>query len=165
MRFLSSICLSTLLVFPSFALAQSGEVTGRVTGQADEVTTPIVAVQDDVEGDDAEQPTLDELLWVARPVVVFADSPNDPRFLQQLRMLEERAAELEERRVVVLTDTDPSSRGPLRQELRPRDFGLVLIDTDGTVVQRRPTPTTARELLNLIDRLPSWRQETGSRRN
>jgi hypothetical protein len=40
----------------------------------------------------------------------------------------------------------------------------VLIDRDGTVAQRRPAPTTARELINLIDRMPSRRQETGSMR-
>ena len=40
----------------------------------------------------------------------------------------------------------------------------MLIDTDGSVVQRRPAPTTARELINLIDRLPSRRLESGSRR-
>lgn len=109
-------------------------------------------------------PTLEELRWVARPLVVFADSSVDPRFRQQIAELNSRAAELEERRVVVLSDTRPAERGPLRQELRPRGFGLVLIDTDGTVVQRRPSVTTAREILNLIDRLPSRRQETGSRR-
>lgn len=139
---------------------------------AEELRVPAVAVGGEVEEAapreqadlEAEQPALDELLWVARPVVVFADSPEDPRFRQQIRMLEERAAELEERRVVVLTDTQPGEGGPLRQELRPRDFNLVLIDTDGAVVQRRPAPTSAREILNMIDRLPSRRQETGSRR-
>jgi len=109
-------------------------------------------------------PTLDDLLWIARPVVVFADTPNDPRFAQQLRMFEERADEMAERGVVVLTDTDPAAQGPLRKALRPRGFGLVLIDTDGTVVQRKPAPVTSRELINTIDRLPSRRQETGSRR-
>src|SRR5690606_12611319 len=86
------------------------------------------------------------------------------RFRQQIAELEEGAAGLEDRRVVILTDTDPAARGPLRQKLRPRDFGIVLIDTDGTVVQRRPSVTTAREIMNLIDRLPSRRQETGSGR-
>ncbi len=111
-----------------------------------------------------EQPALAELLWVARPIVVFADTPNDPRFVQQMAMLEEQPADLEDRGVVILTDTDPAGMGPLRRELRPRGFGLVLIDRDGSIVQRRPAPTTARELINLIDRLPSRRQETGSRR-
>jgi hypothetical protein len=111
-----------------------------------------------------EQPMLADLLWIARPIVVFADTPNDPRFIQQMAMLEDRPNELEDRGVVILTDTDPAATGPLRLELRPRGFGLVLIDTDGSIVQRRPAPTTARELINLIDRLPSRRQETGSRR-
>jgi hypothetical protein len=139
---------------------------------AAELRVPAVAIGGEVEEAaprdraeiEAEQPSLEDLRWVARPVVVFADSADDPRFLQQMRMLEERADELEERRVVILTDTQPAERGPLRTELRPRDFNLVLIDTDGTVVQRRPAPTSAREILNMIDRLPSWRQETGSRR-
>ncbi|HMQ91623.1 MAG TPA: DUF4174 domain-containing protein [Amaricoccus sp.] len=112
----------------------------------------------------SEQPALEDLLWVARPIVVFADTPNDPRFQQQMRMLDERAVELAERDVVILTDTDPAAKGPLRTALRPRGFNLVLIDIDGTVAQRRPAPTTARELINLIDRMPSRRQETGSRR-
>jgi hypothetical protein len=113
---------------------------------------------------EAAQPALEDLLWVARPLVVFADSPEDPRFIQQLALLDERLAELAERDVVVLTDTDPAARGPLRQALRPRGFGVVLIDKDGVVAQRHPTPVTARELINLIDRMPSRRQETGSRR-
>jgi Domain of unknown function (DUF4174) len=122
------------------------------------------AAASDSAGEPEPAPTLDELQWAARPIVVFADSANDPRFVQQLRMLDERMAELEERDVIVLTDTDPAARGPLRRELHPRGFNLVLIDKDGTVAQRRPAPTTARELINLIDRMPSRRQETGSRR-
>jgi hypothetical protein len=120
---------------------------------------PAVAIE--VEG---TQPELADLLWIARPLVVFADSPNDPRFTQQLALLEERMPELVDRDVVVLTDTDPAAEGPLRQELRPRDFNVVLIDKDGTVAQRRPAPVTAREIINLIDRMPSRRQETGSLR-
>ena len=79
-------------------------------------------------------------------------------------MLEADPEPLVERHVVVLSDTDPAANGPLRQRLRPRGFGLVLIDIDGTVAQRRPVPTTVRELVNLIDRMPSRREETGSRR-
>jgi hypothetical protein len=121
---------------------------------------PVVAVPEA----EAAQPALEDLLWVARPLVIFADTPDDPRFVQQLTLLEERLPELEERDVVILTDTDPAARGPLRQELRPRGFGVVLIDKDGVVAQRHPTPVSAREIINLIDRMPSRRQETGSRR-
>jgi Domain of unknown function (DUF4174) len=112
----------------------------------------------------AEAPNLDSLKWVARPFVVFADNADDPRFIQQMRMLEADPGPLTERRVVVLTDTDPETGGPLRQRLRPVDFGVVLIDTDGSVAQRRPVPTSVREIANMIDRMPSRRQETGSRR-
>jgi hypothetical protein len=110
----------------------------------------------------SSQPALADLLWVSRPIVIFADTPNDPRYSQQLKMLDQQMADLEERDVVILTDTDPEARGPLRTELHPRGFNLVLIDKDGTVAQRRPAPVTARELINLIDRMPSRRQETGS---
>ena len=79
-------------------------------------------------------------------------------------LLEDRFSELEERLITVLVDTDPAAEGPLRLALRPRGFNLVLLDIDGSVVQRRPAPTTTRELINLVDRLPSRRQETGSRR-
>ena len=143
------LLIAAAVAVPVFALAEGA------------VETPVVAVQ--AEGAEAE-PDLDALLWVARPLVVFADTANDPRFVQQMEMLDRGMADLEERLVVVLTDTDPAANGPLRRALRPRGFGIVLIDTDGVVVQRRPAPTTARELANMIDRLPSRRQETGSRR-
>jgi hypothetical protein len=151
MRLVASLVLGVIAVLPLAALAQGADGT-------------IPAVQAFSEEEEAEQPALADLRWIARPIVIFADSPNDPRFAQQLNMLAERETELLDRDVVILTDTDPAASGPLRIELRPRDFGLVLIDKDGTVVQRRPAPTTAREIINLIDRLPSRRQETGSQR-
>ena len=144
--------LAALALVLAAAAASAQEPAAAVTAAASAATEGSVA------------PTLDSLLWVARPLVVFADSPNDPRYAQQLQMLESGRAELEERRVVVLTDVDPAADGPLRQALRPRGFGLVLIDTDGSVVQRRPSPTTVRELSGTIDRLPSRREESGSRR-
>jgi hypothetical protein len=148
---IASLVLCALAILPMAALAQGSGGT-------------IPAVQALSEEEAAAQPTLEELRWIARPLVIFADSANDPRFRQQLNMLAERESELLDRDVVILTDTDPAARGPLRVELRPRDFGLVLIDRDGSVVQRRPSPTTAREIINLIDRLPSRRQEIGSQR-
>jgi len=100
----------------------------------------------------------------SRPVVIFADDPEDPKFVQQMAYIDALPGELEKRNVVVLTDTDPAANGPLRQRLRPQGFGVVLIDVDGTVAHRRPLPTSVRELANFIDRTPSRRQETGSMR-
>ncbi|MGB0903462.1 MAG: DUF4174 domain-containing protein, partial [Mangrovicoccus sp.] len=88
--------------------------------------------------------SLAELQWIARPVIVFADTPNDPRFIQQMQRLTARPAPLIERDVVVITDTDPAARSPLRQELRPRGFSMVLIGKDGQVKLRKPAPWDVR---------------------
>jgi Domain of unknown function (DUF4174) len=125
---------------------------------------PVPAVAAAAEAPAEPPPGLEALRWVARPLVVFADTPEDPRFIQQMRMLDADPEPLAQRNVVVLTDADPAAAGPLRQQLRPREFGVVLIDVDGSVAQRRPVPTSVRELVNLIDRMPSRREETGSHR-
>lgn len=102
---------------------------------------------------------LAEYKWIARPVVVFANSEFDPRFVQQIALLAEDPAVLEDRDVVVLTDTDPEANGPLRQTLRPNDFTLVLIDKEGNTVFRKPSPWTPREISRAIDKLPIRRDE------
>lgn len=97
---------------------------------------------------------LSSYQWLSRVLVVFADSPNDPRFISQLEMLAEEMPELEARDVVILTDTNPDAEGPLRIELHPRDFMIVLLDKEGKVVLRKPTPWTVREISRAIDKLP-----------
>jgi hypothetical protein len=73
---------------------------------------------------------LDDLMFVKRPVVVFADSPNDPNFIRQMELIGRDPASLLARDVVVITDTDPAARSELRKKLRPRGFSLVLLDKD-----------------------------------
>lgn len=107
---------------------------------------------------------LDDFIWLARPVVVFADSPNDPRFRQQMDLLLDRPAELAERDVVILTDTDPSAESALRMRLRPRGFMLVLIGKDGEIELRKPAPWDVRELSRSIDKMPLRQQEIDDRR-
>lgn len=102
---------------------------------------------------------LVEYKWVARPLVIFADSEFDPRFVEQLELLAEDPTVLEDRDVVVLTDTDPQAKGPLRHALRPNDFTVVLIDKEGKVVFRKPTPWSPREISRAIDKLPLRRDE------
>lgn len=105
----------------------------------------------------ATQP--DEFLWQARPVVVFADTAADSHFIAQMKMLEARPASLMDRGAVVITDTDPAAASDWRQRLHPRGFSLVLIDTDGRVVTRKPLPWDVREISRAIDKLPSRREE------
>ena len=106
----------------------------------------------------AEDP-LDAFKWEARPVVVFADSAKDPRFRRQMDDFARRAADLEERDVVLLTDTDPDAKGPLRERLRPRGFQLVLIGKDGEIKLRTPHPIEVDALNRHIDRMPLRKRE------
>lgn len=108
---------------------------------------------------DAEQPALADLKWVARPIVIFADSPADPRFTRQLEELEQEPEELEDRDVVILVDTDPGARSELRERFHPRDFSVLVLGKDGRVAYRKPDPITVREVIRLIDRMPLRRQE------
>ncbi|WP_299687662.1 DUF4174 domain-containing protein [uncultured Tateyamaria sp.] len=107
---------------------------------------------------------LKQFVWEKRPIVVFADSPNDPNFGLQMEYLEERAQALAERDVIVLTDTDPAAEGPLREALRPRGFMLVLIGKDGGVKLRKPFPWDVRELSRTIDKMPVRQREIRERR-
>ena len=113
---------------------------------------------------DATSLDIDELIWLARPVVIFADSPNDPRFRRQLELLADRAGDMADRDVIILTDTDPAAQSMLRERLRPRGFALVLIGKDGNVVLRKPNPWTAREISRSIDKMPLRQQEVEDRR-
>ncbi|PKP70595.1 MAG: methylmalonyl-CoA epimerase [Alphaproteobacteria bacterium HGW-Alphaproteobacteria-4] len=108
---------------------------------------------------DAAEATVAELLWLKRPIVVFADSPADPAFATQMRMLAENPAALEERDVVVITDTDPAARSEWRLKLRPRGFSLVLLDKDLEPELRKPLPWDVREITRAIDKFPLRRQE------
>ena len=107
----------------------------------------------------ASEVTLDDLKWVARPVVVFGDSDNDPNVERQLRLLLERPELLIERDIVILVDTNPAAKTAPRITLRPRGFSLVILDRDSEVKLRKPTPWSAREIIAAIDKFPSRRQE------
>jgi hypothetical protein len=108
--------------------------------------------------------SLEEFLWLMRPVVVFADTPDDPAFQRQMQRLAADPAALEERDVVVITDTDPGAMTSVRQRLRPRGFSLVIMDKDGEVKLRKPQPWDVREITHAIDRFPLRRQEMLERR-
>lgn len=107
---------------------------------------------------------LSDFLWHFRPVVVFADTPADPRFTTQMERIEAEIDRLAERDVLVLTDTDPSLKSPVRTQLRPRGFQFVLLGKDGTVLMRRPSPQSVREITRSIDKLATRQDEVRERR-
>ena len=110
---------------------------------------------------DASAVSMAEFLWKARPVVIFADTPDDPSFRQQYNALEARPQELIERDVVVVIDTDPAAASEWRRQLHPRGFSLVILDKDGQVKARKPLPWDVREITRAIDKFPLRRQEIG----
>lgn len=108
---------------------------------------------------EANSTEKDDLEWIARPVIVFADSPNDPRFRQQMDLLAARPDDLAERDVIIITDTDPDARSAWRLGLRPRGFMLVIMGKDGQVELRKPAPWDVREISRSIDKMPLRQQE------
>ena len=137
-----------LLLVIGMPYAASAQAVGAAPG-----LLPVQAAQD---------VTPDALLWQARPVVVFADTPQQPQFAQQMRLLSEDPEPLLLRDVVIITDTNPAAMSVWREKLRPRGFSLVLMDKDGAVVIRKPLPWSVREIIQAIDRMPIRRDEIRS---
>ncbi|WP_425052272.1 DUF4174 domain-containing protein [Psychromarinibacter sp. S121] len=108
---------------------------------------------------EATEVSLDEFLWTKRPVVVFADTPADPRYVEQLELLRARPDALIARDVVVIIDADPSANSDVRRTLRPRGFQLTLIEKDGRVNLRKPLPWDVREITRAIDKWPLRQEE------
>lgn len=156
MKTLASLVLSVGLMVPAFA----EETTATMS-----ILSPLEAWQQDptivFNGADVD---IDDFKWVARPVVVFATSPADPRFAEQMELLADRVDELIIRDVVVIVDTDDETLSDLRRKLRPRDFMMVLIGKDGGVKLRKPFPYDVRELTRSIDKMPLRQQEIRERR-
>ncbi|WP_281859461.1 DUF4174 domain-containing protein [Litoreibacter halocynthiae] len=113
---------------------------------------------------DAVEANLSDFLWLRRAVVVFADTPADPRFTRQIELLEARPDPLIDRDVVILIDSDPKKPSEIRNTLRPRGFMMVLIGKDGEVELRKPSPWDVREITRAIDKMPLRLQELRDRR-
>ena len=113
---------------------------------------------------DGYEVEIGEYRWTHRPVVVFADSPADPRYQEQIDEFLQDIPALMTRDVLVFVDTDPDAKSALRKKLRPRGFMLVLIGKDGGVKLRKPLPWSVRELSRTIDKMPMRQREVEDRR-
>ncbi len=147
---LKRCAIAAALAVATPALATDATLSPREVWEADRTTVF-----------DAADIELADFQWIARPVVVFADTPADPAFSRQLELLNARLDELTERDVVLITDTNPAreERSAIRTKLRPRGFMLTLIGKDGGVKLRKPFPWDVRELTRQIDKMPMRRQE------
>lgn len=108
--------------------------------------------------------SLDDLLWLNRPVLLFAQRPDDPLLVRQLAALAEEWPALKERDVTVIVDSDPKSESDARTRIRPHGFMMVLLSKDGAIAQRKPRPWSARELIHAIDKMPLRIEEEKERR-
>lgn len=120
---------------------------------------PLAALADPLAPLPAAEADLAGQLYHRRPVVVFADSPEDPAYQRQMQFLARDAGDLAERDVILVTDTDPAAKSDWRQKLRPRGFSLVLMDKDLQPIIRKPLPWDLREITRAIDKFPLRRQE------
>lgn len=107
----------------------------------------------------AEETEISDFKWKNRLVVVFADSPDDPAFIEQIELLASRVEDLTTRDVVVIIDTNPEARSDIRLKMRPRGFMLTIVGKDGEVALRKPFPWSVREITRSIDKMPMRQRE------
>ncbi len=148
---------SLFVAFGAAALLANASPVHSADADIEDAQTALIVSAADV--------TLDEYAWVRRPLVVFADSPLDPRFVQQMDNIAADPDPLAQRDVVVIVDTDPKAKTAIRQTLRPRGFDLVLIGKDGQKYLRKPFPWDVREISRSIDKMPLRQQEMSEPRD
>ncbi|MEM1275997.1 MAG: DUF4174 domain-containing protein [Pseudomonadota bacterium] len=101
-------------------------------------------------------PALEPFAWEKRPILVFG-TEGDPQIDEQMALFSEAALELEDRRNVIIVETDPSS--DLWQHFRPNGFTVILVGLDGGEKFRNSRITDPSELNELIDRMPMRQNE------
>ena len=105
------------------------------------------------------EPDLAALRWQARPVLVFAETREDPRYVAQMAQLSEAGAALRARDMVLFGDAAPERQGALRARFAPEGFLLLLIGKDGGVKLATEEVTPPEALFALVDAMPMRRRE------
>ncbi|MEL6265205.1 MAG: DUF4174 domain-containing protein [Pseudomonadota bacterium] len=140
----------------TLATALATGLSGLATLAAAQVSAPMAAETLDAE--------LIAYRWAARPIVVFADDPADPRLATQLDRFERDEARLAERDSVVIVDANPGFATPLRRRFAPSGFTVVLVGKDGGEKYRRAGVVAVDALTTRIDAMPMRRREIEQRR-
>ena len=132
------------------------------------------------------QQTLATLKDTHRVLLVFAPSDHDPRYLQQMQMLDHHGAEMQERDLVLLpvvTESGPQItpetlrviHGPglsdqeqllarQRFHVAPEAFAAILLGKDGGEKLRVTVPLSIDRLNRTIDAMPMRRDEMKERK-
>lgn len=120
--------------------------------------------------------TLQQLKDQARPLLVFAPKPDDPRLEIQMRTLQEHASEAHERDVVMVAlpyntpsptaaqlSSDDALDARRRFGVAPGEFAVILLGKDGGSKLRSSKPISMQKLDDTIDAMPMRRDEMKSR--
>ena len=109
----------------------------------------------------AASPTLAQMKWERRVLIVAAPSQQDPALAEQRRILANWTAKGDERDVTIVEVVGDQVRGAgdtapaLRRKFRlPSTFTALLIGKDGGDKLRSATPLPAAALEAMIDAMP-----------
>ena len=122
---------------------------------------------------------LDDHLWKDRVILLFASSPQQPHFQEQLGILTKEAEEVTARELVLYTIFPERGQQPGGGALSftqarglfhtygitpGAGFAFLLIGKDGTEKLRKKEPVSAQELFSLIDSMPMRQAEMRRKR-
>jgi hypothetical protein len=102
----------------------------------------------------AEAASLDRYRWTARPVLVFAPKPDDPRYIEQQDKLKNAAAGLTERDLIVIDVTNAIDPLRSRFDIAEDAFTVILIGKDGGEKARWSQPIEPDAIFSLVDAMP-----------
>jgi hypothetical protein len=111
--------------------------------------------------------------WSHRLLFVFAPSPHDERFKQQVARLSNASDGMSERDLLLVSvvtggpsqangrplTTGAAQRLRERFNIAPPAFRIVLVGKDGTEKRRDEAPVSARSLFDTIDAMPMRQRE------
>lgn len=116
--------------------------------------------------------SLERLRDRARPLLIFAPKPDDPRLEIQLRTLDQHAPETHDRDLVPLAlpynapqpsaaqlSPDEALMVRRRFHVAPGDFAVILLGKDGGAKLRSDQPLTMQKLNSTVDVMPMRREE------
>ncbi len=102
-----------------------------------------------------------------RPLYVFTPSGNDPRAVEQTRVIRTNQPEADDRQLVLILETvghptpDDSDQAAARRRFHvaPQDFTVILVGKDGGEKLRSNHPIPFDKLRDTIDSMPMRQQE------
>jgi hypothetical protein len=140
------------------------------------LTLPAIAAPRQTETPPTGVVTLASLRDRARPLLIFAPTPDDPQLKIQLRRLHQGAAAVADRDIVAIAipwnnpsptaatlTTADAVAARRRFHVAPSDFTVILLGKDGGEKLRSTKPLTLQKLSDTIDAMPMRQDEIRSR--